>query len=120
MNTDDYRRRLLVKEKELLAGIERATANARDMGGEAVRDVADDSVADEVEAEQFTEAEADGVVLTQVRDALRRIDEGFFGTCVVDGGPIELKRLEAAPWTPYCLKHQQLREASTESRMPTM
>jgi len=29
----------------------------------------------------------------------------------VDGEPIDEKRLEAMPWTPYCLKHQQLREA---------
>jgi RNA polymerase-binding transcription factor DksA len=31
--------------------------------------------------------------------------------CVVDGAPINEKRL--LPWTPYCLKRQQLFESST-------
>jgi hypothetical protein len=30
------------------------------------------------------------------------VDNGTFGTCLVDGGPIEEKRLDAAPWTPRC------------------
>jgi RNA polymerase-binding transcription factor DksA len=39
---------------------------------------------------------------------------------VVDGGPIEEKRLEAVPWTPYCLKHQKLLEAASQTRTPTL
>jgi DnaK suppressor protein len=58
--------------------------------------------------------------LNQVRDALKRIDEGTFGTCVVDGKPIEDARLQAVPWTPYCLKHQQLREETGSARTPTL
>jgi RNA polymerase-binding transcription factor DksA len=38
-----------------------------------------------------------------VRAALRRIDDGTYGKCVLDD---EAKRLESVPWTPYCLKHQ--------------
>jgi len=52
-------------------------------------------------------AETDSAILAQVRAALKRIDAGTFGKCVVDGSPIEEKRLQAVPWTPYCLKHQQ-------------
>ena len=57
-------------------------------------------------------ADTDSAVLEQVRAALRRIDDGRFGRCVVDEGPIEPKRLDAMPWTPYCVKHQeQIEEA---------
>jgi RNA polymerase-binding transcription factor DksA len=38
---------------------------------------------------------------------------------VVDGAPIEEKRLEAVPWTPYCLKHQQLLEGASRPK-PTL
>jgi DnaK suppressor protein len=55
-----------------------------------------------------------------VRDALKRIEEGTFGKCVVDGGAIEEKRLNAVPWTPYCLKHEQLLEKEHPRRMPTL
>ena len=120
MNIEDCRQKLMAKERELVARTERAIANARERGDEAVHDVGDESVADEMRAEQFTEAEAGSAQLAEVRDALRRIAEGTFGSCVVDGGPIEEKRLEAMPWTPYCLKHQELREAAGQRRMPTL
>ena len=50
---------------------------------DAPGDVADASVADEAESTAFTDAELDASVLQQVRDALRRIDDGTFGRCVV-------------------------------------
>ena len=56
-------------------------------------DAGDAIVADEGESESFTEAELDAGVLRQVRDALERIEDGTFGRCVVDGEPIEPKRL---------------------------
>ena len=120
MNPNDYKRRLLAKEQELLARVERAMASAREPGDGSPQDVGDESVTDELKEERFAEAEADRTVLNQVRDALKRIDNGTFGTCVVDGKAIEEGRLEAMPWTPYCLRHQQLREATGPPRTPTL
>jgi DnaK suppressor protein len=51
-------------------------------------------------------------LLTEVRDALKRIDEGTYGRCVVCGQPIPEKRLEAIPWASRCLKD----EAQLEQR----
>jgi DnaK suppressor protein len=59
-------------------------------------------------------------VLKQVREALGRVADGTFGTCIVDGGPIEERRLEAEPWTPYCLKHEQRLEGMASSKAPTL
>ena len=67
-------------------------------------------------SEDFTEAELDATVLRQVRDALCRIEEGVYGRCLVDGGPIETKRLDAVPWAPYCIKHQRLMEAASRPK----
>ena len=64
------------------------------------RDAADESVSDEAANEDFTAGELDAAVLQQVEAALKRIDNGTFGQCTVDGGPIEPKRLDAIPWTP--------------------
>jgi DnaK suppressor protein len=55
-----------------------------------------------------------------VREALRRIEDGTYGTCIVDGRPIEEKRLHAVPWTPYCLEHQAGLEALAPAKMPTL
>ena len=58
-------------------------------------DAGDASVADESESEDFSEAELDATILSQVREALQRIGNGTYGQCSIDGGPIESKRLDA-------------------------
>jgi DnaK suppressor protein len=70
--------------------------------------------------EQLAEAEIDWTLLTQVREALQRIDAGTFGRCVVDGEPIDEKRLQALPWTPYCLEHQESLEAAAPPKSLTL
>ena len=45
------------------------------------------------------------VGLEQIEQALARIDEGSYGICSVCGLPIPEGRLEARPWTPYCVDH---------------
>src|SRR3954469_1959899 len=118
MKTDLYKKRLLKTEQTLSGRISREADQGRGGFIDSAHDADDASVADEVSSEQFTEAEHDANVLQQVRDALRRIADGTFGTCIVDGGPIEKQRLEAVPWTPYCLKHATRLEAATSLRMP--
>lgn len=44
-------------------------------------------------------------VLAQVEAALVRIADGSYGRCVICGIPIAEGRLEARPWTPYCIAH---------------
>ena len=120
MNTERYKQRLLETEQTLSGRIGREADQGRGEFIDSAHDAGDASVADEVSSEQFTEAEHDVNVLQQVRAALRRIADGTFGTCIVDGGPIEEQRLEAVPWTPYCLKHATRLEAETSLRMPTL
>ena len=45
--------------------------------------------------------------LTLVRLALDRLQEGSFGECMHCGQRIGDKRLEALPWTPYCIECQE-------------
>ena len=121
MNIQEYKRRLQAEERRLLGSIERAEATARDLSDKtSPGDWSDASVSDEEKERQFQEAESDSILLNQVRDALKRIEDGTFGKCVVDGGPIEEKRLNAMPWTPYCLKHAQLLEKKNPPRIATL
>jgi RNA polymerase-binding transcription factor len=119
MNVERYKQRLQELEARLLGRTQRARGEARDQPRDSPGDPGDLSVVDELQSEEFTEGELDAAVLQQVRDALQRIDAGTFGRCVVDDAPIEEKRLEAVPWTPYCLKHQRLLEAVSRPR-PTL
>jgi DnaK suppressor protein len=47
-------------------------------------------------------------LLRNVRGALRRLQEGQFGTCVHCEEEISPKRLAAVPWTAYCIQCQEL------------
>lgn len=49
----------------------------------------------------------DQSLLIEVIEALKRIDEGTYGKCVVCGKPIPEKRLEAIPWASRCVKDQE-------------
>lgn len=118
VNIADYRRRLLALERELLKRLGQEVETARNPAEEQPN-ASDLARVDELKEQYFTLADRDSAVLAQVRAALRRIDEGTYGRCVVDGEPIDEKRLEAVPWTPYCLKHQSALEQRARIRTPS-
>jgi DnaK suppressor protein len=120
MDVMQYEQRLLDLERELAARTAREMELGREQTDQGVADSGDASVADEDASADFTDAELNTNVLSEVRDALRRIEGGTFGLCETDGQPIEERRLEASPWVRYCLKHQKLVDASTGHRFPTM
>lgn len=42
--------------------------------------------------------------LDMIEAALERIEDGVYGTCQECGGPIKKTRLNAIPYTPFCIK----------------
>ena len=53
-------------------------------------------------------------LLRNVRAALRRISEGTYGICLHCEEDINPKRLNAVPWTPFCITCQELADRSKE------
>lgn len=53
-------------------------------------------------------------LLRNVRAALRRIDEGGYGVCLHCEEDINVKRLNAVPWTPFCITCQELADKSRD------
>ena len=51
----------------------------------------------------YTLGENSEQVLTEIDAALKRIEDGTYGTCVNCGGQIPLARLEAYPWASLCI-----------------
>lgn len=117
MNVETYRRRLLALEGSLSARTVADGDRARGHVVDSPGDAGDMAVVDEAASEDFTAVELDATILQQVRDALRRIDDGTYGRCQADGRPIDTKRLDAVPWAAYCIRHQRLLEAA--SRPPS-
>jgi len=49
-------------------------------------------------------------MIREIRDAITRIDQGFFGLCTVCGGIISERRLLARPTSRLCVQCQELNE----------
>jgi len=109
MNISELEMRLREKERELLADIARTESEARESRVAEVEDLADGSISSESKESLLQQTTFDWNVLTQVRDALRRIENGIYGKCVDCGRHIEAARLESLPWAPYCLADEDRR-----------
>src|SRR5262245_58744226 len=99
---------------------ETSGCNRREPIDDSTSDVADESATNEQKEEQLWKVDTDRTMLSQVRNALERIESGTFGKCLADSEPIDEKRLEAMPWAPYCLEHQQQLEKSQPRRTVTL
>ena len=107
MDTTRYKQKLLDKQRELQDEIAPLGEAARNVDPAEVRDYTEQAEIDGQTAGALDSATALTHMLEEVRDALQRIEEGGYGTCTVCGQPIEPQRLEAVPWTLYCLKDQE-------------
>jgi DnaK suppressor protein len=117
VNIDHYRRQLLDLEQELVVRLREDVETASTAREDQPADLAH---VDQLKEDYFALAETDSAVLAAVRAALRRIDDGTYGRCAVDGEPIDEKRLEAVPWTAYCLEHQTELEGRAGTRTPSL
>jgi DnaK suppressor protein len=55
------------------------------------------------------------LTLSLVEGALKEIDDGTFGLCAQCGDEIPMKRLEAVPWSPYCVSCQECFELAEQA-----
>src|SRR5690349_9626648 len=111
LDIQNIKERLEEKQKELRANIANlteahppvVTPEEASEGPQDFEEVAVDFL--ETHQEQAIEVN-EQALLTEVQDALKRIDEETYGRCVVCSEPIPKRRLEAIPWASRCVKHE--------------
>ena len=118
MNVQPYKERLLAREQELLEGLARFDAEARESRTAEVEDPIDALTSTEAKAGNFELGDIAARTLQQVRAALQRINDGTYGFCIDCGRPIEPARLDAVPWTPYCREDQEKHDREEATREP--
>lgn len=107
MNIEQLRERLRTRERDLMQDMSNLEGEGRDARLAEVQDPIDEVTADEGKAAAFELDSRRYEELAQIRDALRRMDEGTYGKCIICGRQIEETRLQAVPQTPYCLEDQE-------------
>ena len=118
MDLNRFKERLLARERELSDEIARYKNDAREARSAEVEDPIDAVISSEGQAAALQEGTIASDTLTAARAALRRIEEGAYGECIDCGRPIEPARLEAVPWTPYCLADQEKHDERNARRTP--
>lgn len=104
-----FRRKLLNWKSELLAGSKDTIEGLQD-GTRNIPDVADRASEETDRALELRTRDRQRKLVAKIDSALRRIDEGEYGYCIVTGEPISLKRLDARPIATMSLEAQERHE----------
>jgi DnaK suppressor protein len=90
-------------EKSMLSAVEQGRATT----AEETQDPADQAVFSYQKELLFSQGTTGHMQLLLVKDAIRRLQDGSFGECMLCNTEIGVKRLEALPWTRYCIACQE-------------
>ena len=98
-----YKAMLEAKQAELSAGLR----NREDIAIEKTPDAIDEvQLAGEREL-AIRNLDRESNLLRNVKGALVRVNDGSYGICMHCEEDIKTKRLDAVPWTKYCIKCQE-------------
>jgi DnaK suppressor protein len=108
---EQFKARLEERQKALRRALNRTAQDGREADVDAAAaDVADRAASSYNKEFLFHQSNNDRQLLQMVDGALSRIREGTFGQCISCGEEINAKRLEAVPWTRFCIECQEKME----------
>ena len=107
LNTKDIKQKLL-NERELL--IQKLKGNDLSVDDSETPDPVDLAVRNYSKNVALAVSENESRQLTQIDEALVRLDDDEYGSCQNCEKAINPKRLAAIPWARYCLDCQELLE----------
>jgi DnaK suppressor protein len=106
---DYFKEKLIQKQLSLRDMVQRTEGYGREKEPD-IQDVADMAVESYTKEFNFGKSSGDRNVLQMIREALDRIEDDSYGSCLHCGNPINPKRLEAVPWARHCIQCQGLLE----------
>ena len=101
---------LRAKQRELLDSFERDKADGKANADDGIQDLADKAASAYSKELNFSLSDTERNLLMQIDEAFNRMKDGSYGTCTNCGAVIGEKRLNAVPWTNYCIDCQELQE----------
>src|SRR6266481_1963283 len=104
---ESFKKRLEERQMALRRMVSRTEEDGRIADQDPAQDIADRAASSYTKEFLFSQSSNERQLLAMVETALQRIREGQFGECVNCGNEINAKRLEAVPWTRYCIECQE-------------
>jgi DnaK suppressor protein len=105
-----YEAKLMERRNQLLNMVERTEDYGREADRDVSQDPADKASNSYTKELLFSQSTNERNTLRLIEEALDRITEGTYGECINCGEEIQPKRLDAIPWTPHCIRCQELME----------
>ena len=105
-----FKKKLEERQQALRRTVSRTEEDGRVADQDTAQDIADRAASSYTKEFLFSQSNNERQLLQMVETALQRIREGTFGECVNCGNEINAKRLEAVPWTRYCIECQEKME----------
>jgi RNA polymerase-binding transcription factor len=107
---ETFKKRLEERQQELRKIVSRTEQDGRAADSENAQDIADKAANSYTKEFLFHQSNNERQLLNMVEGALDRIRTGTFGQCISCGEEINIKRLEAVPWTRFCINCQEKME----------
>ena len=101
---------LRAKQRELLDSFERDKAAGNQLNDDGIQDLADKAASAYSKELNFSLSDTERNLLMQIDEAFVRMKNGSYAVCTNCGTVIGEKRLQAVPWTPFCIDCQELQE----------
>src|SRR5579872_1607030 len=105
-DVERLREKLEFQRHETRQFLRRLDLEVQSLDAESTKDSADRCVISVSKESLFERSSQRRIVLRLIEAALRRIADGSFGTCVGCGNEVQDQRLQALPWTQFCLRCQ--------------
>ncbi len=105
-----YRKKLQARRDELMKSIARTEEAGRQADEDTTVDLADKAANSYTKEFLFGQTDTDRTTLQLIDSALARMKAGSYGLCASCENEIQVKRLEAVPWTKHCLACQEKQE----------
>ena len=109
-NYEALNTRLLQQRDEMMSMYKRDLRVGQESSEDGTEDIVDRANNAYHRELMFSLSDGERQLLLQIQEALARMENGAYGACVHCGETITMPRLQAVPWTRYCIDCQELQE----------
>jgi len=113
---DEFRRLLAVKKESIIRKLSATITESKEMESNVAQDVVDKAETSYTKEFLLSLSDAEREQLLLIDEALKRLEHNEFGLCQLCHQDIGAKRLEAIPWTPYCIDCQEKAEEELKAQ----
>jgi len=113
---DEFRRLLAVKKESIIRKLSATITESKEMESNVAQDVVDKAETSYTKEFLLSLSDGEREQLLLIDEALKRLEHNEFGVCQLCHQDIGAKRLEAIPWTPYCIDCQEKAEEELKAQ----